>query len=166
MRAIGHAAESVGKGVVHGAEFVGEKVGSAARKTWEGLGNMRDKLVERGGRAKEALVDRFERSKEATKAKVGELKERGTEFVKTKIAAPLEDRVNKIYSIPDRVREAMLERKAEHAERDMAEQAKLREAKLISHAAYTKAMEEQTAHRNASVKEEVDRMINEVIISR
>jgi len=155
--AIGHAAESIGKGAVHGVEFVGEKIGSAARKTWEGLGNMRDKLVEGTVRAKEGLVDRFERSKEATKAKVGDFKEQGTEFVKTKIAAPLEDKVNKIYSIPDRVRGAMLERKVEHAERDVAEQAKIREAELISRDAYVKALQEQIAERVATAQEVIDK---------
>ncbi|MCR4261053.1 MAG: hypothetical protein NUV96_01835 [Candidatus Colwellbacteria bacterium] len=155
--ALGQAAEKVGEGVVHGAEFVGEKISSAARKTWEGLGNMRDKLVEGTVRAKEGLVDRFERSKEATKTKVSDLKERGTEFVKTKIAAPLEDKVNKIYSIPDRVREAMLERKAEHAERDVAEQAKIREAELISRDAYVKALQEQIADRVAAAQEVIDK---------
>ncbi|MDP3953433.1 MAG: hypothetical protein Q8P99_01255 [bacterium] len=121
---IGNRLKSIGRVVAKGADFVlgtpeavggaaekaGKAVASAARKAWEGMGRAKDNLVEKAGRAKDKLVETYDSSKEATMAKASQLKEGTTTFVREKVGAPLERRLNAVYAIPDRIRTASLER--------------------------------------------------------
>ena len=81
-----------------------EAVASAGKKTWEGLVHVKDRLVEGTVRAGKALESRYDKSKEAVMARAKKLKDGTTELARTKVAAPLERRLNQIYDVPQNIR--------------------------------------------------------------
>jgi len=87
------------------AEETRDAVVEAGVRTWERIVDTKDRLVQRATDAKDRLVTRYEQTRDATKAKVTELSKRAAVWGLTKIAEPIEDRLQRVYEIPADIRE-------------------------------------------------------------
>ena len=82
------------------AEEARDAVVEAGVRTWERLVDTKDRLAQRATDATNRLVTRYEQTRDATKAKVTELSTRAAIWGLTKIAEPIEDRLQRVYEIP------------------------------------------------------------------
>lgn len=87
------------------AEETRDAVVEAGVRTWERIVDAKDRLIQRATDAKDRLVARYEQTRDATKVKITELSKRAAIWGLTKIAEPIEDRLQRVYEIPADIRE-------------------------------------------------------------
>ena len=97
---VGLATEEVKKQAIVTNEAVIQPVVEAGVRTWERAVDAKNRLVERARMAGEKLAYGYKQGKERTTAKVADLSRRAAVWGLTKVAEPIERRLEGIYVIP------------------------------------------------------------------